>query len=312
MLSAKWIEEQIKKRMASKRKFFKEGNEMNNIERRCMPEAEIRIASDEFPMIEGYAAVFNKWTDLGYFKESIAPGAFKRAIKQGDVRALLNHDPNYVLGRNKAGTLELKEDDKGLAVGISPADTTWANDLMKSMKRGDVNQMSFGFNVIKSDDDYNKNTRILKEVNLFDVSVVTFPAYPETSAEVRALFQKQEQKQEIDPRLIEVLDKLRSGEEITEEDFEVLKKYAPTISDSATTEQDEVHSDDEQLVATPKEEQGSKHSGDLERDEGINIEVKVDPTSEILIKAERIAPKQPEKVKPKTDKWRLFQDEDNN
>jgi len=284
---------------------------MNNIERRCMPEAEIRIASDEFPMIEGYAAVFNKWTDLGYFKESIEPGAFKKTIGEADIRALWNHDPNYVLGRNKAGTLNLNEDNKGLAVEITPAETNWGNDLMRSMKRGDVSQMSFGFNVVKSDDDYNKNTRRLLEVNLFDVSVVTFPAYPETTAEVRALFERQEAQQAIDPRLIDVLDKLRSGETLNEEDWEILKRYAP-ISDNATTEPDEVHSDDEPSVATPKEEPGSVHSGDMERDEDINIEVKVDPTSELLIKAERIAPKQPEKVKPKTNKWRLFQDEDNN
>jgi HK97 family phage prohead protease len=142
-------------------------------------------------LIRGYAAVFNEWAEIipGLFREQIAPGAFRRAIKQDDVRALVNHDPNYVLGRNTVGTLSLREDKRGLAVEITPPDTQWARDLMVSMKRGDISQMSFGFRPSKwtedrGDDDLLEIT--LKEARLFDVSVVTFPAYPQTAAWARS------------------------------------------------------------------------------------------------------------------------------
>jgi len=126
--------------------------------------------------------------DLGGFREQIAPGAFS-TVKTDDVRALFNHKPDYVLGRNTAGTLNITEDAKGLRVEILPPDTAWATDLMASMKRGDINQMSFGF-FTRADtwDSVNGETiRTLIDVELFDVSVVTFPAYSETTVDVRAL-----------------------------------------------------------------------------------------------------------------------------
>jgi HK97 family phage prohead protease len=160
---------------------------------------EIRAGDGDTPKIEGYASVFNRLSeplDDGWgfsFREKVAPGAFARTLGVADVRALVNHDPNFVLGRNKSGTLTLAEDDHGLAVGIEPPDTSWANDLMVSMKRGDVNQMSFGFRVIKDkwesikDQNQRQDTRTLLEVALYDVSVVTFPAYKDTSAAVRSI-----------------------------------------------------------------------------------------------------------------------------
>ena len=119
---------------------------VEEIERRCLPSSELRIdGTESAPKITGYAAVFNTWTDIGgWFRESIRPGAFAKTIKENDVRALMNHDENYVLGRNKAGTLKLREDAKGLSVEIDPVPATWADDLLKSMRRGDVNQMSLG------------------------------------------------------------------------------------------------------------------------------------------------------------------------
>lgn len=161
-----------------------------DIERRCLPTAELRIGGTEtVPQITGYAAVFNTWADIGgWFRESIKPGAFAKTIKEADIRALMNHDENYVLGRNKSGTLRLKEDSKGLAVEIDPVPATWADDLILSMRRGDMNQMSFGFQVNKAENNFEKEERILVDVTLFDVSVVTFPAYPTTSAQVRSLF----------------------------------------------------------------------------------------------------------------------------
>jgi len=158
-------------------------------ERRVSLDIECRAAGDGSPQIVGYAALFNSLSeDLGGFREQIAPGAFS-TVKTDDVRALFNHKPDYVLGRNTAGTLNITEDAKGLRVEILPPDTAWATDLMASMKRGDINQMSFGF-FTRADtwDSVNGETiRTLIDVELFDVSVVTFPAYSETTVDVRAL-----------------------------------------------------------------------------------------------------------------------------
>ena len=155
------------------------------------PRWEIRQEKDGPPKIVGYSAVFNSWSkDLGGFTEQISPGAFGNALKSSDVRALLNHDKNYVLGRQSAGTLRMIEDDKGLLTEIDPPDTQWARDLMVSIRRGDISDQSFGFRV-KTDewrDEQGKTTRTIKEFEqLFDVSVVTFPAYPETTVAVRSM-----------------------------------------------------------------------------------------------------------------------------
>ena len=164
----------------------------DEIERRCLQRSELRVAGDASPKITGYAAVFDTWADIGgWFRESIKAGAFAKTIQEADVRALWNHDQNYVLGRNKAGTLRLHEDSKGLAVEIDPVQTTWAADLMTSMKRGDVNQMSFGFEMIRQEVNYEKDERTLLEVKLYDVSVVTMPAYPTTTAQVRSMFKRE-------------------------------------------------------------------------------------------------------------------------
>lgn len=164
------------------------------IERRILPGTEIRAVEIEGrKKLEGYAAMFGMVSgDLGGFREQIAPGAFKRSINdKADVRALWNHDPNFVLGRSQSDTLALSEDDKGLKVTITPPNTQWANDLMVSIERGDVSQMSFGFRVVKDSwqTDDRQNLRTLEEVDLFDVSPVTFPAYPQTSIQTRSILQ---------------------------------------------------------------------------------------------------------------------------
>jgi HK97 family phage prohead protease len=145
------------------------------------------VDGDESPVIKGYAAVFDKLMPIYDFKEKIRKGAFARTINNADIRALVNHDPNYVLGRRKSETLSLAEDEKGLAVEIKPPDVQWARDLMVSMRRGDISQMSFGFESIKDEWTDDRKERTLVEVKLFDVSVVTFPAYPQTSAKVRSI-----------------------------------------------------------------------------------------------------------------------------
>jgi HK97 family phage prohead protease len=160
------------------------------IERRFVT-AELRVIdSDDGSMIEGYAAVFNEWSeDLGGFRERIRPGAFARTIREADVRGLWQHDPNFVLGRNLAGTLELLEDNHGLQYRITPPDAQWARDALVTMRRGDVNQSSFAFEAVLNEWGEAADgfiTRELIEVKLYDVSPVTYPAYPQTSAQVRA------------------------------------------------------------------------------------------------------------------------------
>jgi len=151
------------------------------------------------PKITGYAAVFDKWSeDLGGFKEKIRAGAFKKAIGKSDVRGLFNHDSNYVLGRQSNGTLTIKEDKNGLWMEIDPPDTQIIRDLVLApIKRGDIKEQSFAFVIAEGGDEW-KNlhgekpdepaTRTITEVDeLFDVSPVTYPAYPDTSVALRSM-----------------------------------------------------------------------------------------------------------------------------
>jgi HK97 family phage prohead protease len=163
---------------------------MNQHERRAGRILELRAAPGAMPKITGYPAVFNSLSEnLGHFRERVAPGAFKASIRADDIRALFNHDPMRVLGRNKAGTLTLREDAHGLAAEIDPPDIEWARDLVTSIERGDITGMSFGFDTL--DDDWavenGETVRTLRRVKLHDVSPVTFPAYPGTDVNVRSL-----------------------------------------------------------------------------------------------------------------------------
>lgn len=166
---------------------------MKKIERRVLQTSiEVRAEGDARKIV-GHAAVFNLDSELlyGNFIERIAPGAFKESIKKpDDVRALINHDSNLILGRSTSGTLTMKEDDHGLAVEIDPPDTSYARDLIVSMERGDVSQMSFGFETIEDKwtrgEDGAPDVRTLLKVRLFDVSAVTYPAYPDTDVAVRS------------------------------------------------------------------------------------------------------------------------------
>lgn len=165
------------------------------IERRVVTLDELKIEKreDGTRKIVGHAAVFNQLSeDLGGFREQLAPGAFADAIKTDDVRALFNHNPDFILGRNLSGTLRLKEDSRGLAIEIDPPDTQVARDLMVSMDRGDISQMSFGFSVRPNGqnwakDDNGQVVRTLTKVRLFDVSPVVYPAYPQTDVAMRSM-----------------------------------------------------------------------------------------------------------------------------
>jgi hypothetical protein len=125
---------------------------------------------------------------IGRFSEQIAPGAFKDSIRQDDIRALFNHDPNFILGRNKAGSLTLREDSKGLAIEIDLPATGNGRDLIAAVRRGDLSGMSIGFDV--QDETWQKGAagamvRTLKKIKLYDVGPVTFPAYASTDVSLR-------------------------------------------------------------------------------------------------------------------------------
>lgn len=163
----------------------------NEIERRNFPVEELRAITDDKGLrhITGYAAVFNSLSDdLGGFREKIDPGAFKRTIKKDDVRALKNHNTDYVIARTKSGTLKLSEDERGLKIDALPPDAGWARDLMVSIERGDIDQMSFGFMTISDrwETKGKEEIRTLEEVHLLDVSPVAFPAYPDTTVGLRS------------------------------------------------------------------------------------------------------------------------------
>ena len=140
--------------------------------------------------IEGYFAVFNSNYEIAPgMSESIAPGAFSRTLPGGDVRALINHDSTLVLGRTKAGTLELREDTRGLwgSILVNPNDQDAVN-LYERVKRGDVDQCSFGFEIVKENTEVREDGSIhwtIEDVDLYEVSACTFPAYEATNISAR-------------------------------------------------------------------------------------------------------------------------------
>jgi hypothetical protein len=159
-----------------------------------MPEKETRVLTGELRAvehedgrrsIEGYAIRFNEPSDdLGGWVEYIAPDAVKL---DPDLRAFFDHDSSMVIGRSSAGTLEAETTSDGVYMRAYPPDTQWARDLLVSMERGDINQMSFGF--FANEDKWEKRdgvpVRTVLDADVFEVSVVALPAYPTTSAQAR-------------------------------------------------------------------------------------------------------------------------------
>jgi len=150
---------------------------------------EVRGAAGRL-VAEGYAARFESMSqNLGGFTETIRPGAFKKTLKEADVRALFNHDPHLVLGRNVAGTLRLEENAEGLLYEVDLPDTSTGRDVATLLERGDISGSSFGFQTIADnwDDGQPIPVRTLLEVALRDVGPVTFPAYVDASSALRCL-----------------------------------------------------------------------------------------------------------------------------
>jgi len=162
--------------------------------------------------LAGYAAVFNDASVPLPFKESIAPGAFRKTLSETpDVRMLINHE-GLPVARTKNGTLKLEEDDRGLRFEADLADTQEGRDIYELVKRGDVDQMSFAFRVIRQKWNDDRSRRVLTEVSLADgdISVVTYPAYPTTTVEARE-------------HLKEAIKAYKEGREVTGESLAVLK-----------------------------------------------------------------------------------------
>jgi len=167
---------------------------MKKIERRTftIKNVEARQAEDGTMRLSGYAAVFNDDSVPLPFIERIAPGAFRKTLAETpDVRLLINHE-GLPLARTKNGTLRLTEDQAGLYMDADLPDTQAARDLYTLVERGDVDQMSFAFRVIRQKWNEGRTERTLTEVSLADgdVSVVTYPAYPTTTVEARAHLQE--------------------------------------------------------------------------------------------------------------------------
>lgn len=186
-----------------------------------MKENQIRGSLSEFttredgeqPVIEGYFAVFNSNYDMGWdMTESIATGAFSKSLSN-DVRALINHDTTLVLGRTAAHTLELREDSHGLwgKISINPKDSD-AMNLYERVKRGDVSQCSFGFNIVSEETDFRDDGSVhwtITEADLHEVSVCTFPAYEETAVSARKHDLDEIKKRSVEKWRSEMMTKLK-------------------------------------------------------------------------------------------------------
>lgn len=177
-------------------------------------------AEDDEMVIEGYFAVFNSETELfrGAYEE-ISPGAFDDTLSN-DIRALINHDTGLVLGRNKSGTLDLKTDSRGLwgSIRINANDSDAVN-LYQRVKRGDVDQCSFGFNIISEETDFRDDGTVkwtLKEIDLHEVSVVTFPAYADTGVQARKRDYEDIQKRKLETKKNKLKERVKNGFKATD------------------------------------------------------------------------------------------------
>ena len=192
------------------------------IERRTYTVRDVEARADGDGMrLSGYAAVFNDSSLPLPFKESIAPGAFRKTLSETpDVRLLINHE-GLPLARTKNGTLTLEEDERGLRFDADLADTQEGRDIYELVKRGDVDQMSFAFRVIRQKWNDDRSRRVLTEVSLADgdVSVVTYPAYPTTTVEARE-------------HIKEAIKAMKEGREVTGESLIVVQAILDKIDES--------------------------------------------------------------------------------
>tara|TARA_B100000519_G_C14261030_1_gene448046 strand:+ start:5027 stop:5689 length:663 start_codon:yes stop_codon:yes gene_type:complete len=185
-------------------KMDKNKNNIEGLERRNYT-TELRVENSENRQVVGYASVFKDAEgnsalseNLGGFREKIDPNAFNDVLKD-DVRALFNHDPNYIIGRSTSGTLSLSVDERGLKYSVNIPETTYGDDLMVSLKRGDITQNSFGFIVEDDSWDEDEDGNTIRTINkvgrLLDVSMVTYPAYPDAEIGKRSFLNYRTEKE---------------------------------------------------------------------------------------------------------------------
>jgi HK97 family phage prohead protease len=204
-------------------------------------EPEVRTNSVDFEVraegdgmsFTGYASVFNSPSeDLGGFVEYVAPGAFKRSLQsRNEVKLLWNHDSGEPLASLRGGTMTLVEDNRGLKVTAQLPNTSRGRDVAELLRTKVIDTMSFGFNVIRDNWSSDGKTRTLESVRLFEVSVVSFAAYPATTAQVRSA------SPTINPdELADALLKLESGEELDDKSAELITDVVAKLKAQPETE----------------------------------------------------------------------------
>lgn len=200
---------------------------MNNKEIRAMET--IKAVDDEKMIVEGYALRFNTLSnDLGGFVETISPEALKEA-DLSDVRCLIDHDSSKVLGRTTSETLELKIDEEGLYFRTQLPNTTYAKDLYENIRLGNINQCSFGFILDENGDEFEKREdglfkRTLRKIkSLFDVSIVTYPAYNDTDVAPALRSIEQIKEQEVADIKAKQQEEVRKQTELLKMQLDLLK-----------------------------------------------------------------------------------------
>lgn len=202
---------------------------MNNKEQEFRT-ADINAVDDDSMKIQGFALRFNEESNLlGEFVEVISPEALKDA-DMSDVRMLINHDQNYVIGRTTAGTLDLEVTDEGLYFRCTLPNTTYARDVYENIKLGNIRECSFGMIVGSDGDTFEKRSdgifkrTINKIQTIFDCSVVSFPAYNTSSVEPALRSIEKIKQEEIDAMKAEQeKQELRKQTELLSMQLELLK-----------------------------------------------------------------------------------------
>lgn len=258
---------------------------MSTERRTLTADLEVREAGSSVT-VEGYASTFNQPYDMGLYRETVAPGAFRKTLQESpDVRFLINHD-GLPLARTTSGTLELSEDSQGLHMraSLDPADPDVAR-IVPKMQRGDLTQMSFAFRTIKDEWSQDYTERTMKELSLRDgdVSLVTYPANPNATAKMRAA----RDAVAAAPLLARIVSELRAGNDLTPATFSVLESILARIA-AADMELDQalvdlsglvgVTNPDEDAMAddeTPESEAPEAPEAEVESD-AIKVEVEVE------------------------------------
>lgn len=220
-----------------------ERGKMKHETRNFEADFEIREDGDELRFV-GYAAKFNSPSeDLGGFVETIEPGAFRRSLRsRNDVKLLINHDMGRVVASTRGGTMKLYEDEIGLRVEALLAPTTEGKDLAILLRRGDLSKMSFGFSVQKDAWNNEMTQRTLKSVRLWEVSVVSMPAYSQTEAAMRSL-DKAATRANVDAdELADAVLKLEEGADLTDSQAELIKTVVNSLSPTQVKEETEEQS----------------------------------------------------------------------